>query len=262
MKKIIFALMLAPIFVGAVTQAKGATPAKAAWQLAGVPDFKSMTDVREKKGTFFRYLLPRVTAENTRIMKDREQLLSLQRKSALTADDKAWLAKISKTYRMEEFDGDKSSKGQWFTEILTRVDVIPPSLAMAQASYESGWGTSRFARDGNNWFGMMCYTKGCGFVPKGRNTGGTRELAKYKTVDESVNAYILTLNSHPTYKSLRDIRAKIRAAGKTISGSELAQGLLKYSTRGQAYIDEVQGMIRINKLAQFDAEPTTAKISG
>lgn len=257
MKKIVIVLMmLMPVFM--VQAVEASSKPKAAWQLAGVPDFKSMTNVRVKKDKFFRYLLPLVVAENARIMKDRERLLALQKKkNSLSGADKWWLKTIGKAYHLEEV-----TAANWFKEILARVDVIPPSLAMAQASYESGWGTSRFARNGNNWFGVMCFTKGCGFVPRARNAGAARELAKYKTVKGSVKAYILNLNSHRTYASMRAIRTKLRASGKVISGRELTRGLSKYSVRGAAYIKEIQGMIRVNKLAQFDAKPTSAKIPG
>ena len=248
-------VLLSVIFMTGFVAPASANAPKQAWERAGVPDFKSFKDVRARKHAFFSYLLPRVTAENNRILKQREHLLSLSKKKTLTTKDKVWLKDLGKQYRLTEITG-----ASWLREMLERVDVMPPSLALAQAAYESGWGTSRFARLGHNYFGQMCFARGCGFVPKKRNAGATRELAKFANVGEAVNSYIRNLNSHPTYEPLRELRARARKSGQEISGSKLANGLIKYSTRGQAYIEEVQGMIRVNKLAPFDARPTTATI--
>ena len=129
---------------------------------------------------------------------------------------------------------------------------MPPSLALAQSANESAWGTSRFAKQGNNFYGQWCYREGCGIVPKQRNHSAKHEVAKFKNVQLSTNAYIHNINSHNAYSNLRTLRATQRKAGKVISGQALAVGLQKYSERGSEYVKEIQAMIRFNKLGQYD----------
>jgi Bax protein len=135
---------------------------------------------------------------------------------------------------------------------MNRVDVVPPSLAIAQSANESAWGTSRFARKGYNFFGQWCYRKGCGLVPKKRDANKTHEVAAFDSPQESVKMYIRNLNSNRAYKSLRDLRAKLRRSNKPVTGHELAAGLKRYSERGLEYVRELREMISYNKLAVYD----------
>ncbi|WP_281648444.1 glucosaminidase domain-containing protein [Parendozoicomonas sp. Alg238-R29] len=220
---------------------------KQAWELAGVPDFTAINDVKQKKQTFFSYILPMVEQENKEILAHRARLVALSHKEELAAEDKIWLSRIGGDYRL----GNKLDS-VWFAEMLLRVDVIPPSLALAQAANESGWGTSRFAREGNNYFGQWCFLKGCGLVPNSRTEGFTHEVRKFDDVNGSVRAYIKNLNTHAQYQSLRELRANARFNGMTITGAYIAQGLGKYSERGSVYVDEIVQMIHGNRLARFD----------
>jgi Bax protein len=131
---------------------------------------------------------------------------------------------------------------------LSRVDVVPEGLALAQAANESAWGTSRFARDYRNFFGLWCFTEGCGVKPRQASAESTHQVAAFDSVRAGVAYYLLTLNSHPAYAALRARRQDLRVAGQAVTGDALAAGLLRYSERGQDYVDEIKQMIRGNGL--------------
>jgi Bax protein len=135
--------------------------------------------------------------------------------------------------------------------LLIRVDVVPASLVLAQAANESGWGTSRFARQANNLFGLWCFTPGCGLTPKNRDKGLKHQVAKYDSVQESVAAYLHTINSHFAYTHLREIRATKREEDLHPSGLVLAEGLLRYSIRGIEYVRDIQRLIEANQLQKY-----------
>ena len=125
---------------------------------------------------------------------------------------------------------------------------MPASLALAQAAKESGWGTSRFARAGNNWFGQQCFREGCGHVPVRREADRQHEVARFPSVQAAVDAYMLNLNTHYRYQEFRDLRAQSRGNGNSLKGTELAAGLLAYSERREAYVAEIIDMIEYNEL--------------
>ena len=216
-----------------------------------LPNFAVIADVKQKKQEFFGYLQPMVEKENARILTVRSKVTDLKEKSSLSSSDQSFLNDLAKKYKLAN---DES--GEWtearFDQLLVRLDVVPASLTLAQAANESAWGTSRFAREANNLFGQWCFTKGCGVVPKSRDAGKSHEVAKFKSVQASVNAYIYNLNSSNAYKELRNIRRILRYNGQPISGQQLAKGLEKYSERGHEYVEEIQSMIRVNKLSTFD----------
>ncbi len=140
--------------------------------------------------------------------------------------------------------------------MLSRVDTIPEDLALAQAANESAWGTSRFSLVANNLFGQWTFIPGQGIIPKDRPEGETYEVRKFSTVYDSVRSYLLNLNTHQAYKQLRQLRTASRVNGQNPKGLKLAEGLLRYSTRGEDYVKELQAMIRFNQLSRF----TTAKL--
>ena len=123
---------------------------------------------------------------------------------------------------------------------------------LTQAAMESAWGTSRFAREGNNLFGQWCYQPGCGIVPKRRREGQVHEVASFDVVDAAVASYLRNINSHRAYADLRAARADLRAANQPVTGNAMANHLLRYSERGLDYVEEIQSMIRVNKLAVLD----------
>jgi Bax protein len=138
------------------------------------------------------------------------------------------------------------------TILLRRLDIIPADLALAQAAMESAWGRSRFAREGNNYFGQWCFSKGCGIVPEKRPAGARYEVQRFDSPAESVAGYMRNLNSHPRYTELRLIREKARAESADISGQQLAGGLHGYSAIGDTYIRTLRVLIRANQFERFE----------
>ena len=227
-----------------------ALPALPRWADATLPDFSQYEVTADKKKAFFSYLYPRIVLANSRILIQRQYLETLERKESLDEQEIAWLEKQSERLRVDEEPGTD----EMFRKLRSRLDVIPPSLVMAQAANESAWGTSRFARKGNNLFGQWCFSKGCGIVPSSRGAGKSHEVAVFPSPYRSVTSYIQNLNRHPTYQLLRDIRREKRDQGRFASGSALAAGLVGYSERGEEYISELRSMISYNKLARYDTE--------
>jgi Bax protein len=140
----------------------------------------------------------------------------------------------------------------YLQRLLWRVDVIPPSLVLAQAASESAWGTSRFAQDGNNFFGQWCFKRGCGFVPASRRPTANHEVKSFASIEDAVHAYFMNLNTYPSYQYLRVIRQQLRNKEQPIDGISLSEGLGSYSERGDAYIKELRTMIYKNDLLTRD----------
>ncbi|WP_417655764.1 glucosaminidase domain-containing protein [Pseudidiomarina aestuarii] len=214
-----------------------------------VPDFTSYTDTRDKKQAFFAFLAPLVQAENSRIEVQRDRLLRLHERwkvdsNALKTGELAWLKQLASLYRVKT---DSVALGTQFDLLLRRVDVVPEALVLVQAANESGWGTSRFARDGLNFFGQWCFSEGCGIVPDSRPEGANHEVQKFATVNASVRSYLRNINTHPAYLDLRVLREQKRLEGADIRALDLTPGLLSYSERGEDYIDELNSMIRVNR---------------
>ncbi|WP_100638683.1 glucosaminidase domain-containing protein [Marinobacter salexigens] len=224
-------------------------PPLPSWARADLPDFTGYRDTTEKKAAFFSFVYPRIVLANSRILIERDYLDSLTHKDSLSKKEHAWLAAQAKRLRVEEDPGTPEQ----FALLRKRLDVIPPSLILAQAANESAWGTSRFARRGNNLFGQWCFSKGCGLVPLGRAEGASHEVAAFPSPYHSVRAYIQNLNRHGSYKGLRDTRLDDREAGNPLSGLSLARGLISYSERGEEYVNEIRSMIRYNNLEFYDS---------
>jgi Bax protein len=212
-----------------------------------VPDFAEIEDITEKKKQFFSYLLPEIRRQNTIVLREREIVLSLSNQFAqsptLSVRHRQVLDKLAIKYQLE----DEESTPALLKELVKRVDIIPPALILVQAANESAWGTSRFAQNGYNFFGLWCFRKGCGFVPTLRGDDEAHEVAKFRNMSHAVMTYIRNLNRHYAYAELRDVRAKLRARNRPITAEALAQGLHSYSIRGQEYIDEILSMIRVNR---------------
>lgn len=210
------------------------------------PDFGAIEDVAARKARFFEYLLPAVERVNAEVRARRERFLRVEQRAAddsLTPDDRAWLERMAKRYWVE---GEALSRQLELLE--RRIDVVPPALVLAQAAIESGWGRSRFAREGNNLFGEWCFEPGCGIVPNQRPRDASYEVRSFPTVLHSVRSYVRNLNSHPAYGGLRELRHRARQAGREPRAVELAGGLERYSERGAAYVEEVRTVIRSNDL--------------
>lgn len=191
-----------------------------------------ISDVDEKKATFFRILLPIIARENDRLRALRDDIAS---------DPSGAPAKVFDRYGVEPGNGK---------DLLPRVDVVPASLVLAQAALESGWGTSRFARDGNNFFGIRTYDEDVpGIDPK--EADGFKVRA-FKNIADSVRYYMHTINTNDAYESLRAARAKTRAAGKPPSGPALSRHLKAYSEIPEEYGDRLRSLMEVNNLAALD----------
>ena len=212
-----------------------------------VPDFSVYTQVEDKKAAFFNYLRPEVEKQNAYLLTLRHYVQTLYRKALaeepFSEDDITRLAWLEKEYRVKSSDPLNTK----LLNLLQKIDVLPAELVLVQAANESAWGTSRFAREGYNFFGMWCFVEDCGFVPKRRNEGAVHEVAKYDDLSQAMYSYMRNLNRHPAYKDLRDIRAQLRNSGKEVTANALVEGLTRYSERGEEYIHELQQMIRVNR---------------
>ena len=214
------------------------------------PDFEQYAAGKERKTAFFNYFLPLILAKNQEIAQTREKLHHWRENRINIGWWDAWqLDDLASQYRVKEFTIDDDASWQ---KLLLKVDVLPPSLVLAQAANESAWGTSRFATLGNNYFGQWCYKKGCGLVPNKRGTGKAHEVAAFDSPQESLESYMQNLNSHPAYKPLRKIRDQRHRKNQDITGVALAAGLTRYSERGAQYIKELREMIHFNELSEHD----------
>ena len=213
----------------------------------GVPDFAAIDNVSAKKRAFFNYLLPEIVKQNELVMQERLFLMTLQKKLqqkiSLTESHLQTLRELAEKYRVDE----SADTTNMLKQLIKRVDIIPPELVLVQAANESAWGTSRFAQQGYNFFGLWCFKQGCGFVPARRTEGSAHEVAKFGDLSQAVNTYIRNLNRHYAYEELRNIRQALRENHQPIKAEALVQGLMSYSERGQDYIDELLNMISYNK---------------
>lgn len=219
------------------------------------PVWSIPTDIPLFKQRFYADLLPAIQRQNDHILKQRRELKEMSTRlrdnKTLSLGQQATLETWALRYRAPDSLADLDL----VEELLTRVDVVPESMALAQAAMESAWGRARFAKEANNYFGQWCFTRGCGVVPSRRAAGATHEVARFNSLDDAVAAYLLNINSHPAYESVRSLRATMRLAEQPLDSLRLTQGLEKYSERGLVYIKELNGLIRFNKLKQFDHGP-------
>jgi Bax protein len=207
---------------------------------------RDIDDVDQRKRLFIRTVLPLVLESNERILLKRRHLMEIAQGLRRTEQDRAWLRELAHDYEVDPDSPDA------LATLLNRVDVIPPSLAIAQAITESGWGTSRFAQRGRALYGQRTWSQGKGIVPTKRRSGEQFEVKAFRSLLQSVTAYMRNLNTHPAYQDLRDARAIMRRSGQTIDGYVLAQGLTRYAETGEAYVDDLQMIIRVNDLRDFD----------
>ena len=201
------------------------------------------SNIALKKQRFFQKMRPLVDAENQRVMEQRLFLQAMHEKTELSPAEQTRLDALLQTYRIQ---GDVQGAIPW-DEVWVRVDIVPPALVLVQAANESAWGTSRFAREGNNFFGEWCFQQGCGLVPLHRKQGFTHEVKVFSSPQLSVRSYLHNLNTRDAYQALRAIRAQQRLQGQEPTASDLAEGLLLYSERGQAYVESIQKMLEHNR---------------
>lgn len=216
--------------------------------LASMPgDIGEIRETKKRKALFFRAVLPLVLQVNEEIAKDRTRLRDLmaarKKGDKIGPIDRLWLIVMAERYRTGRGD---------LEALISRVDVIPPSLALAQAAEESGWGASRFVQEGNAMFGQWTWADVPGIVPKEREAGKTHKIKAFESLLQSVRAYARNLNTHRAYRHLRKARLELRRAGKPVPGITLAEQLTSYSERGPAYVKTLRSIIAVNKLSRFD----------
>ena len=199
-------------------------------------------DTKKRKDFFIKIVLPLIVKENNNIRLDRKTLFNIINKSNNTLAEKQWLEKKYKQYGINSRD---------LSTLKIRMDEIPVSLAIAQAAKETGWGTSRFAQEGNALFGQWTWS-GDGLKPKDAKIGESHKVMKFKVLQASVRAYQRNLNTHSTYKNFRKARAEFRDANLPLDSIKLSEYLKKYAETGSQYVEVLQKIIVQNKLKDFD----------
>ncbi|MDF1552779.1 MAG: glucosaminidase domain-containing protein [Deferrisomatales bacterium] len=214
--------------------------------------------VERKKSAFLRAVLPLVVSVNTDVARERTRVQELARAIAtashsLTEEEWALVASLSKRYRVPGAEGAMAEGrvAEVLEELLLRIDQVPVGLALSQAALESGWGTSRFAVEGNSLFGQWVFSRR-GMDPAERPEGAGYSVARFRDLRASVAAYVRNLNTSWAYREYRNLRAAMRTRGDGgLDALALAGELLHYSARREAYVDEVRAVIRGNRLTRF-----------
>lgn len=226
-----------------------------------LPALAEISHIPERKKIFVELLIPMIDWRNSLLLSWRtevqEMQASLARGETLTRTQRERLDILRERFHVTEENYPTEEEA---LDILNlRVDIIPKGMALAQAAAESGWGTSRFAVEANNIFGQWCYRKGCGLVPNNRREGAKHEVQKFATVNDAVDAYYRNINTHRAYREMRQKRAQLRKQGLPITGEALVGELLRYSSRGAAYVEELRELIRYNDLANAEIVEETVE---
>lgn len=207
----------------------------------------ALDDAEKLKTNFIATVLPLALKVNEEILAARHELVLLQKQThrgrPLSVEQRAWLAALAADYDVSPDN---------FLELLKRVDVISPALAVAQSAEESGWGRSRFALKGNALFGQRTWDKGLGIVPKERDEEGRHEVRVFPTLLDSVRSYARNLNGHPAYDEFRVRRANMRARGKALDPYGLVETLTAYSERREHYVQTIRKILRIDSLEELE----------
>ena len=205
-------------------------------------DLDALQSTKLKKETFIKIVLPLIVAENERILADRKKLIILSEKKFTTDLEKQWLRQKLLEYKVKKGD---------LKELANRMDIIPTSIALAQAAKESGWGTSRFALEGNAIFGQWTWS-GQGIAPLDRASNKNHKILKFPILRASVKAYQNNLNTHKSYSKFRNKRSALRSKNKKIKGLELTETLNNYAQTGSEYTKILNQIIKQNRLMDFE----------
>ncbi len=205
-------------------------------------DLDNLQSVQLKKETFIKIVLPLIVAENEKILDDREKLKTLIEKKFTTDTEKQWLRQKLLEYKVKKGD---------LNELIFRMDMIPVSIALAQAAKESGWGTSRFALEGNAIFGQWTWD-GQGIAPLKRDGDKNHKILKFPILRASVKAYKNNLNTHKSYLKFREKRRQLRNKNKSITGLALTDTLKNYAQTGSEYTKILNQIITQNRLSDFE----------
>ena len=216
-------------------------------------EMKKIENIKKRKNLFIQIVLPLIIEENTKIRLDRKKLFTILNKNNNSKTEKEWLSEKFKQYGVKSND---------FSTLKIRMDEIPVSLAIAQAAKETGWGTSRFAQEGNALFGQWTWS-GEGIKPAGADGDSKHKVAKFKVLKASVKAYQRNLNTHSGYKEFRRQRAIQRDNEGKLNSIVLVNYLDKYAETGIEYTKILIKIIEQNSLTEFDDVkilPTTKKL--
>ena len=205
-------------------------------------EIKMIESVKKRKEFFIQIVLPLILEENKNIKLDRKRLFSIINKSNNSKSEKLWLEKKYKQYGIPSRD---------LSILKRRMDIVPVSLALAQAAKETGWGTSRFAQQGNALFGQWTWS-GEGLKPKDAEKNEGHKVMKFNVLQASVRAYQRNINTHSSYEDFRLARAKLRDLGETLDSMILSEYLDKYAETGNEYVKVLQKIIQQNSLKDFD----------
>jgi len=205
-------------------------------------DLKKIKSTQTKKDTFIKIVMPLILDENDKILDDRKKLFKILAKQSNSMGERVWLKRRFKDYQIEKED---------IAELKLRMDIVPTSIAIAQAAKESGWGTSRFALEGNAMYGQWTWGQD-GIEPSQKDTSKDHKILKFPMLQSSVKAYMKNLNTHRGYKEFRNKRSVLRNENKNISGLALVDYLYNYAQTGSEYVKILKKIIRQNDLTDFD----------
>tara|TARA_B100000287_G_scaffold302161_1_gene285277 strand:+ start:3181 stop:4134 length:954 start_codon:yes stop_codon:yes gene_type:complete len=210
-------------------------------------DFMDIKPIVERKRLFINTLIPIIYSENIKILSDRKKILDWWRESDGENFSRdfwpQWLFELS-----EKYESNDSNLGN----LLIKVDIVPISLALAQAAIESGWGTSRYSREGNAIFGQYTFDQTKGLKPLNREEDDKFFIRRFVSLSDSVRSYLKNINTHPAYENLREERKKLRMSGENLTGKKLVTFLEKYSERKQEYVKDVREIMRSNNFKKYD----------
>jgi len=205
-------------------------------------DLKTLGNTKKKRELFIKIVLPLILDENEKITNDRKKLFKILAKNFNTVGERVWLKRRFKEYKIKDQD---------LGQLKMRMDIIPVSIALAQAANESGWGTSRFALEGNALFGQWTWSKK-GISPKNKDPDKSHKVLQFQILKASVRAYKNNLNTHNAYQEFREARAQLRQENKQITGLNLIKYLKNYAAIGDEYVLIIEGIIKKNSLTDFD----------
>ena len=205
-------------------------------------EIKQIESSKKRKNLFIQIILPLILEENSLILLDRKRLFSILNKNKNSKKEIIWLNRKFKQYGVLNKD---------IPTLKVRMDIIPVSLAIAQAAKETGWGTSRFALEGNALFGQWTWS-GDGIKPAGAESDTKHKVMKFKVLKASVRAYQRNLNTHSSYKNFRQLRAQLRDDSEKLDSLILAEQLDNYAETGKEYTKILKQIINQNSLQDFD----------
>jgi Bax protein len=220
---------------------------------------KDIRVIDRRKRLFFRLVLPLILTTNESIESDRARLLAIgqsvdensNEEVDISPENIIWINDLAARYNIDPLEDDLTIK-DLVGVLAVRVAPVPTSLALAQAVEESAWGTSRFAREGNALFGQWVWNKDAGIVPTDQREGQAYAVRAFATPLDSVRAYAKNLNTHWAYTSFREQRAEMLNTTGDTDGWTLAQSLTRYSERGEAYVESLHTIMRVNRLRSLD----------